>query len=412
MGVFTMKKHICTAIIFFNLNIFAQLSENLTSHFCSTISIKNTLHCTQDIHQFLQNLIKEREENSPSFISLITGGGHPPIHIMHNKIKDKAIDFCTRNQSINTFESTEDCIRKTKRFLHLIMRMTEVHSGTTTASDITREFDFMDSSTWNPGFIDFNLPQFYSYIESTEYCIQDTNALLKKISLTIDKINNSQIKSICSSLNINNYVYCRNTKKDIMTSIQSIIHSAQNTVCSKPDSMEDTIKELKSVLKPLQNEYAILSEANRTISIRHDYFIQTTKTNKENVEENKIPWCRSNLRQAHTGIIVEFTAHNILKIEKGDLYKINKSLNKCKILLDQMSNLSQICDLQDLSRLEDAKQMVTQFENNFGHDSIFEQTSKYACETLNQSDIGAVLCENPIDNPSWIYSAHYFLENL
>lgn len=424
MHIILIKKIFFTYVLFYGLWVYAQPSDQLQlriDDFCTNNMsdiVQNTQNCIQEIDKFVQETKKQRRENEITFIRWTTGFLPPPRHFMHNEIKNKAIAFCTNNQSPNTMSNIDHCTKNVREFVHFEMRLTQKHNGMfTTASDITREYSFMDPSTWNPSFVDFNLPQFYSYIENTEYCIQDINTLSNKMTHTMNQISTSNIKLICENLDtFNGYAKCLNVKKDVILSIKSLIQSAQNVLCSNNAYLNSMIRELQSILQPLQNEYEMLSEA-RSLIFAHHRALQEEQINKEIVNESRSTICEIDIRNAYESIIAEFTIHNfytvngnLYPIEQGDLYKLNRGMDKCRILSEKILSLSEICNLQHLPLIEDVQQMMTQFESNFENPNIFDQTIKYTCEKLRQSDPGVNLCENPVNNPSWIYSAHYFLE--
>jgi len=395
--------------------------------------VQNTQYCITEIDEFLTDIIQRKKDiakraSSPIAIIDWARGVHPPsTHVWDNEVADKSIHFCTHDSSSNIIGHTNDCIQKTRRFLHLTLRMNESHSGFfTTVEDITRDFSFMDSSTWNPGFVDFNLPQFYSYVETTEYCIQDINALSKELTDTISQINTLETKSICENIDtFGKYVSCLNTKADVIARITGLIQSAQNILCSNKAHLDSIVKELQFILQPLQTEYEILLEASSLISA-HQRALQTTQTRKEATEELEPGFCEIDIIDTYQSISTEFEIHNsqrangsLYPIEEGNLYKWNQAITKCRILNDKIFSLSEVCNLQSFSSfnsfnnipvVEDAQQMMIQFENNFADPNIFEQTTQYACKKLKESKIGSSLCENPLNNLSWIYSIHYFLE--
>ena len=426
-GGYKMRKYYLIYILFYELCSYAQPANQIeyrVNVFCTNDMsniVQDTQHCIQNINEFLKD-ITQRREDSVSPLNWIRGIDPPPTYIWDNEIKDKSIDFCTNDSSTNIVGSTDQCIQKVRSFLNLTMRMTEKHNGyTTSISDVTRDFSFMDSSTWNPGFVGFNLPRLYTYIENTEYCIQDIHTLLNEITLVVNQTKTAQIKSVCESLDtFNDYVNCLNVKKDLILAIESLIDSAQNSLCSSPAYLDHVVKDLQSILQTLQTEYITLSKA-RYLIFEHQRALQQEQINQEVIDESGPAFCEMDIHNIYQDILLEFTINNYPKIggsvlrpiEQGDLYKLNQSITKYRILTDKLLSLSEVCSLQHLPLIEDVHQMMTQFENNFkDNNSIFDQTSKYTCEKLNQSNEEAVLCENPINNSSWIYSSHHFLEQL
>ncbi len=132
----------------------------------------------------------------------------------------------------------------------------------------------------------------------------------------------------------------------------------------------------------------------------------------------------------------------------GNLYMTNKNLERVDVLSELMSILFEICgniesmmrvdvlselmsilfeicgNIESMMRVEYKRDAVFEMKGeligsvrvlaqNLFDDLTFEQSSEIICRHLKEKDADRFgLCENPINNPSWIYSVNHFLRQV
>ena len=108
---------------------------------------------------------------------------------------------------------------------------------------------------------------------------------------------------------------------------------------------------------------------------------------------------------------------------EGNLYMVHKALSALGVLNSYTTTLFSICDVENkeetelnqaaLSGLKDilnhSQETWDKAKDQFGH-MDFNKSAEKICQNLkDQNKDPFKLCENPLNNPSWAYSTHYFL---
>ena len=168
-----------------------------------------------------------------------------------------------------------------------------------------------------------------------------------------------------------------------------------------------------------------------TLNGRHEFIAMDDIASVNVYNKNKLLKCSISLRHLSEG--VSFWIDNVnwsLIGPSKDLYPVLQSFSALRIYEDYFLTTKEIClTTTDPEKTKDYDKYIKRIETRdkelkeeintfFNRYSVFpfEENAAIICNTLGNSDavtkdVEKDLCEEPLNNPSWIYSAHYLLKN-
>ena len=187
-----------------------------------------------------------------------------------------------------------------------------------------------------------------------------------------------------------------------------------------------SLEKTDTMKKKLNSRLSVLQGVEDHIDYMRDY-------NTELYDKGKLFLCWINLgsNKKHIGL-VNLTFN--VSFDIGDIHFIKTKLNTLNMLYDYASTYIKLCDVDnslkkalamDISHDEERRVLLSasslksildygqtilakaqkRYEDHFD----FQTMANLSCSRLEKTkaDLGGI-CEIPLDNPSWAYSAHYF----
>ena len=260
---------------------------------------------------------------------------------------------------------------------------------------------------------------FLDFSKKSLSCREDVNQLSEKVhdlkNTTSDKIH------VCS--NISESI----EKTDQCSTFLMNSHSEVKELLSALSNNESKCSSLG-----VRKRYNVIKERLRGIKVRISIGLESLASLKKlSVSSEKQKEKNFNrYKPAHCSLlkggdrVYLWDVRIVLAHDFGDLYTMNRGVKALEILHDYMSNLYDICDLQNATTqseqsiasffkmsLEDNETSLRRARERFSG-LTFEEASKKICKELEKRNADIVgLCENPINSTSWLYSAHRFLHD-
>lgn len=255
-------------------------------------------------------------------------------------------------------------------------------------------------------------------------CTEEINHLSSKITHLKQDISEKAL--VCKALdNADQFKECTQLKKKAIDKIKNL---AKMTVETRERCLlfefSPILTKIDSIIPSMQSD---LSSMNDQYQRLVEYKKEQKTSRKIEHDKDKYFDCRGDI-WTQSSVLVDWylpikTAHRT-----GNLYYFKKGMSALKIINDAIATQAQICldinisnDKEVQENLEEIKQEIkdikeTVQENQafvdeltpLAQDVDFDQWSKKYCEYLkNERELDLDLCENPINNPSWMYSVHY-----
>ena len=224
------------------------------------------------------------------------------------------------------------------------------------------------------------------------------------------------------------YKECIGSLSGIITDLQNLREPVSGLQKSCPlFSSETLIRRLSRTISELEIEFDHLSG-------RNDFIAMDVSGTQNMYERDKLSECLDSLRIIGNGvlgwrIIINLTLSGLVP----DLYKVTQGLLAFKIYNDYALQTLALCDENvDPEKTNNYELYANRIdeENKKRDEFIFESSKRYGpskfnenaekiCQFLankrgssdNHRAASAELCVNPLNNPSWIYSAHYLVKN-
>ena len=225
-------------------------------------------------------------------------------------------------------------------------------------------------------------------------------------------------------------VFCQDMTSDVeyqkcLDSISEIITHLENLQNLTMDTQKRCpLFAAKSFLDRLLQAIQSAEDDRMKLNKRYQFIVFESNMNQSIYEENKLSTCYNSVLKIDGNILYWANKVRMEVVTSQDMYLINQGLSALEVSRDYISSLKEVClssvdsqqssshpNYADLIEKKE-KQVKEKVEQIFaiGESIDFQQAAKTMCKILEDKNKDTVsLCENPLNNPSWIYSAHYLL---
>ena len=206
-----------------------------------------------------------------------------------------------------------------------------------------------------------------------------------------------------------------------LKNLKSVVLDAQRR-CPLFNS-RSSVNKLTGLIDSLESDLITLNE-------RYKYVVMDENVKVAVYDRNKLSKCYTSLQNLSSRIYLWIDRINLNLVGfSRDLYPVTQGLSALEIYEDYFLNIKDIClKTADPEKTRDHETYVGLIENKYNeikeaiatvfgnHENFpFEENATMMCTELTSDTDHASysviegLCQEPLNNPSWIYSAHYFL---
>ena len=226
----------------------------------------------------------------------------------------------------------------------------------------------------------------------------------------------SKNEELCGTIHTERQLnQCFQFRSDTLNEMEALKSSASNfkTQCSFPvfrKKMELIHENLELPLNSLNRSLSLLTDIKREVA-------HYKRTQFQIYNKYKLLDCHLNAP------IVEMSLWDLKAqraFDNGNIHLIKQSLRALEVLNDYISTLYSLCNGDEAEETalnqtasSHLKNIVTNSQNildnakNKFSDFSFDQLSQKMCQNLKDTNKDLFgLCEDPLNNPSWVYSAH------
>ena len=259
---------------------------------------------------------------------------------------------------------------------------------------------------------------FKAQTDLIQHCVQELRLISSQTLLIQNNI--SKTTNSCHILNTEDQIKgCIDSKKTILEKMKSLAQtiSQTQTRCFSIFHHQAALNRMAYSIHSLEKDLMIFQG-------RYTRWTQRKKENKQDEYQNGPLLCSLDIGFQYRQMIDWDTQIKMASLI-GDVYTFNKGISAIAVLNDYIQILAEFCTQEEpdnpfsqkaltlvqeiQNRVQKSQELTDQTMNQADHTNL-DQWPKQWCSQWNTTPPQTIkeLCQNPLNNPSWTYSAYYF----
>ena len=255
---------------------------------------------------------------------------------------------------------------------------------------------------------------FKTQADLIQYCTQEMSSVSSQA--VIIKHNISEINNHCRNLDTEDQINeCINSKETVLNKMKSLAQTVSiiQTRCFADFSLNRIVHSVNALEKDLM-----------IFQGRYTRWLQRREQNKQEEYQNRPLLCSLDVGFRYRQMIDWDTQIKMASFS-GDVYTFNKGVSAIAVLNDYIQILAGLCiqeepdnplSQSDLAlvqeihtRTQKSQELADQTVHQINNVDLDQWPKKWCSQQENtSSQVIQELCQNPLNNPSWTYSAYYF----
>ncbi len=260
----------------------------------------------------------------------------------------------------------------------------------------------------------FNKEHFHYAIKDLQDCVRMSKNLSSQLANSTHEYQKKveEVQNKCHSRSITNkkeFDDCLSAQYSLRAQIESLIYILPSLKgpCSRTQYPELT-PNLKALSRELEERIAI-TRTKYLAFFRNQKDLETTEKRRKKYPNSIKAGCYISLL-SYLERMQWWSITALINADVGDIYDVERALKAIKILKDDMATRTDLCKIHE--RMKDAiaksEEILKKTQN---YKKPFEEMAQKICGHLDQKKpVHRELCQEPLNNDSWKYSASQALE--